>query len=101
MPMKTATTMQLKNPTESSGDASTDVLRQIARDLLQAVVEAEVSELLSRHEALVDERGRRRLVRHGHLSEREVMTRVGKLLVRVPKVRDRGPCRTVTTELAG
>ena len=34
--------------------------------------------------------GRARLVRHGHLPEREVMTGVGAVPVKVPRVRDRG-----------
>ena len=34
--------------------------------------------------------GRARLVRHGHLPEREVMTGIGAVPVKVPRVRDRG-----------
>ena len=34
--------------------------------------------------------GRARLVRHGHLPEREVMTGIGPVPVKVPRVRDRG-----------
>jgi putative transposase len=33
--------------------------------------------------------GRRRLVRHGHLPEREIMTGIGAVAVRCPRVRDR------------
>ena len=47
--MNTDTVIQLTNPAESSGDALKDVLRQGARDLLQAIVEAEVSELPNQH----------------------------------------------------
>ena len=36
------------------------------------------------------EDGRARLVRHGHLPEREVMTGIGPVPVTVPRVRDRG-----------
>ncbi len=35
--------------------------------------------------------GHARLVRHGHLPEREVMTGLGPVAVKVPRVRDRGP----------
>ena len=35
------------------------------------------------------EDGRARLVRHGHLPEREVMTGIGPVSVTVPRVRDR------------
>src|SRR5260221_10102109 len=34
--------------------------------------------------------GRQRLVRHGHLPEREIMTGIGPVAVRCPRVRDRG-----------
>ncbi len=43
-------------------------------------------------EAFADNRladGRARLVRHGHLPEREVLTGVGPVPVKVPRVRDR------------
>ena len=35
------------------------------------------------------EDGRRRVVRHGHLPEREIMTGIGRVAVRAPRVRDR------------
>jgi hypothetical protein len=37
----------------------------------------------------VSDDGRRRLVRHGHLPEREIMTGIGPVAVRCPRVRDR------------
>jgi putative transposase len=52
-------------------------------------VEAEVSSLLSRHADEVSDDGRRRLVRHGHLPEREIMTGIGPVAVRCPRVHDR------------
>jgi transposase-like protein len=39
---------------------------------------------------LTDEAGRRRIVRHGHLPEREIQTGIGPVAVRCPRVRDRG-----------
>ena len=72
------------------GDPLTEVLRNGARALLAQAVEAEVSSLLSCHaDKLTDDR-RRRLVRHGHLPEREIMTGIGPIAVRCPRVRDRG-----------
>jgi hypothetical protein len=57
--------------------------------LLAQAVEAEVAALLSMHaEKLIDD-GRARLVRHGHLPERKIMTGVGPVAVRCPRVRDR------------
>ena len=46
---------------------------------------------LTAHANQTDAAGRRRLVRHGHLPEREVQTGIGAVPVRVPRVRDRAP----------
>ena len=70
-------------------DQLTEVLRRGARDLLAQAVEAEVAEFLARHAALKTDDGRTRVVRHGHLPEREVMTGIGPVAVRQPRVRDR------------
>ena len=66
------------------------MLRTGARALLAQAVEAEVAEFLGRHADLKTTDGRRRVVRHGHLPEREVMTGIGPVAVRQPRVRDRG-----------
>jgi putative transposase len=66
----------------------TEVLRNGARALLAQAIEAEVAEFLVKHVDLKTATGLRRVVRHGHLPEREVMT--GPVGVRQPRVRDRG-----------
>ena len=70
-------------------DSLTEILRSGARSLLTQAVEAEVADFLHRHCDLKTEAGRRRVVRHGHLPEREVMTGIGPVGVRQPRVRDR------------
>jgi len=80
---------QLSQPGTFS-DPLTEVLRNGARALLTQAVEAEVSSLLSCHADKLTDDGRRRLVRHGHLPEREIMTGIGPVAVRCPRVRDRG-----------
>jgi len=70
-------------------DQLTDVLRNGARALLAQAVEAEVADFLGTHADLKTEDGHRRVVRHGHLPEREVMTGIGRVAVRQPRVRDR------------
>src|SRR5262249_59234806 len=70
-------------------DPLTEVLRNGARALLAQAVEAEVSALLASHADKLTEDGRQRLVRHGHLPEREIMTGIGPVVVRCPRVRDR------------
>ncbi len=71
-------------------DLLTDVLRDGARRLLAQAVETEVAEFLDKHCNLKTENGLQRVVRHGHLPEREVMTGIGSVPVRQPRVRDRG-----------
>jgi transposase-like protein len=75
---------------DSFVDALTEVLRNGARTLLAQAVEAEVAEFLAAHAALESADGRRRVVRHGHLPERAIMTGIGPVAVRQPRVRDRG-----------
>ena len=70
-------------------DPLTEVLRKGARALLAQAVEAEVATLLSRYADETTENGHHRLVRHGHLPEREIMTGIGPVAVRCPRVRDR------------
>src|SRR6202166_1958629 len=67
----------------------TEVLRSGARALLSQAVEAKVAALLSCHADKLTDDGRQRLVRHGHLPEREIMTGIGPVSVRCPRVRDR------------
>jgi putative transposase len=70
-------------------DSLTEILRNGARALLTQAVETEVADFLRRYADLKTEAGRRRVVRHGHLPEREIMTGIGPVAVRQPRVRDR------------
>ena len=72
-----------------TADPLTEVLRAGARELLAQAIEAEVAAVLAAHEHLKTEDGRRRLVRHGHGPERAILTGIGPVSVRRPKVRDR------------
>jgi putative transposase len=74
-------------------DSLTEILRNGARALLAQAVEAEVAGFLAKHADLKTEEGRQRLVRHGHLPEREIVTGIGPVAVRQPRVRDREACR--------
>ena len=70
-------------------------LRAGARELVRRAVEAEVAALLAAYDDERTESGRRRVVRHGHGPERAILTGIGPVVVRRPKVRDRGePGRT-------
>ena len=62
-------------------DSLTEILRSGARALLTQAVEAEVAEFLAKHTDLKTETGQQRVVRHGHLPGREVMTGIGPVAV--------------------
>ena len=79
---------QLSHP-GTLADPLTEVLRNGARVLLAQAVEAEVAALLASHAEKRTEDGRQRLVRHGHLPKREIVTGIGPVAVRCPRVRDR------------
>ena len=88
--MTKTTVIDFARPSDFSPDPLTDVLRAGARELLATAVRAEVSAFMKGHAHLLDDEGRQRLVRHGFLPERDVMTGIGKVTVQVPRVRDRG-----------
>ncbi len=88
--MSDATITHLPDPSGFSADPLTDLVRDGARQLIRQAIEAELAALLERHAAERLEDGRARLVRHGHLPEREVLTGIGPVAVKVPRVRDRG-----------
>ena len=78
-------------PTGFPPDPRTDLRRQGARDLIAQALEAELDRVLTAPADQTDAAGRRRLVRHGHLPEREVQTGIGAVPVKVPRVRGRAP----------
>ena len=88
--MAKSTVVPFELPSEFSPDPLTEVIQAGAKELLRTAIQAEVSTFMTEHAHLLDEEGRQRLVRHGFLPEREVMTGIGTVSVQVPRVRDRG-----------
>ncbi len=68
-------------------DLLAPVLREGARQLLDQAIRAEVAELLSRYEQEKTPGGHQRVVRNGYQPKRDLLTGIGKITVRVPKVR--------------
>jgi putative transposase len=66
-----------------------ELVREGARRMLAAALEAEVDAYLAAHQAERDERGRRLVVRNGHARQRQVTTAAGVVAVRAPRVDDR------------
>lgn len=80
--------VELVHPGEFK-DHLTEILRQGAQDIILQAVEAEFAAFLEAHSQEKLENGRKRVVRHGHLPERKVVTGIGAVPVKVPRARDR------------
>ena len=65
------------------------LLTEGARKLLQAAIENEVAEYLQGQSNRRTESGERNVVRNGHLPERDLVTGVGPVKIRQPRVRHR------------
>lgn len=85
--------IDLKKPESFIDDPLTDILRQGARRLLSAALEAEVETFLKKYKDISDGNGLQRVVRNGYLPEREIQTGIGQVQIKAPRVRDRQPDR--------
>ena len=66
-----------------------EIVRDGARRMLAAALQAEVAAYIEAHADQVDENGRRLVVRNGYHAEREVTTAAGAVPVRAPRVNDK------------
>ena len=66
-----------------------DQIQQGARRIIEQAIEAELAAMPEQYSNVKTIDGRRGVVRNGYLPEREIVTAVGPVPVRVPKVRDR------------
>jgi putative transposase len=78
---------------ENGGGAGRSLLDEIVRDgarqMLAAALQAEVAAYIDAHAGEVDDSGRRLVVRNGYHHEREVLTAAGAVTVTAPRVNDR------------
>ena len=89
--MSQSTTEIRTVPLATGQDVLTDLLRDGARRLPAQAIEAEVASWIDEHAHLVDDQGRRQVVRNGHLPGRAIQTGIGAVEVQQPRVRDRRP----------
>lgn len=78
-------------PQESSRDVLTQILHDGACEMLGKAIKDEVQAYLAIRAHLLDDDGRRLVVRNGHLPERTIQTPLGDVPVKQPRVRDRRP----------
>jgi putative transposase len=82
-------------PAPQSRDVMTEILRVGAQKMLTQMIQQEVDDWLADRANLQDEQGRRQVVRNGFLPKREIVTGVGAIAVKQPRVRDRRPADQV------
>jgi transposase-like protein len=89
--MNDVTTNDAALPLPTEQDLLTDLLRQGAKQLLAQAVQAEVAAYLEARSHLRDEAGRQQVVRNGSLPQRTILTGIGPVDVKQPRVQDRRP----------
>jgi transposase-like protein len=75
------------------------ILRQGAKQMLQAAIENEVNEYVDKCHNLRDADGRCLVVRNGSSPERDLVTGIGKVRVRQPRVHDRREGQRFTSRI--
>ena len=76
-------------PAAVGGSLLDELVRDGARQMLAAALQAEVAAYIDAHIGEVDQDGRRLVVRNGYHAAREVATAAGAVPVRAPRVNDR------------
>jgi len=88
-----------KQVKEESKTALEAIIQEGARSLLQEAIRNEVAEYINRFQHTRDAEGHRLVVRNGFLPEREIVTGVGPLRVKQPRVRDRREGEAFTSNI--
>jgi len=88
-----------KQVKEESKTALEAIIQEGARSLLQEAIRNEVAEYINRFKHTRDAEGCRLVVRNGFLPEREIVTGVGPLRVKQPRVRDRREGEAFTSNI--
>ncbi len=76
-------------PAAVGGSLLDELVRDGARAMLAAALQAEVAAYVEAHADYVDQAGHRLVVRNGHHAAREVTTAAGAVPVRAPRVNDK------------
>jgi len=81
----TAVQMQQQLP----GSVLEELAREGARQLLAQALEVEVTEFVAKHQSKIDAEGRRQVVRNGYMPSRDLVTGIGAVMIRQPRLDDR------------
>jgi len=77
------------NNRDTITDALTDLLKTGAQQLIQQAVQVELAEFMEQYTHQLTSDGKASVVRNGYQPEREILTGIGSVPVKIPKVRSR------------
>lgn len=83
------TTDLIAFPSQATKDVLTPILREGARQMLVAAIEAEVQEWVEQRAAHRDESGHQLVVRNGFHPPRTIQSGIGDIEIRKPRAHDR------------
>jgi putative transposase len=92
--MRESTIDRFVVPVPQSRDVMTEILRAGAQKMLSQMIQLEVADWLAERASLLDEQGRRQVVRNGFLPKRKITTGVGQIEVQQPRVGKRDGRKT-------
>jgi putative transposase len=98
-PMKNDELVVSENQAAEKNGLLEEIIREGARKVLQAAIEHEVGAYLDMFKELTDETGKRLVVRHGFLPERSLLTGIGPLSIKQPRVRDKREGKSFTSAI--
>ena len=78
---------------QGPGSVLEELARRGAQQMLSQAIEAEVALFIDKHADQVDENGHRKVVRNGHMPARELVTGIGRVPIKQPRVDDRQPVK--------
>ncbi|MBT3725852.1 MAG: IS256 family transposase, partial [Gammaproteobacteria bacterium] len=74
------------NNRDTITDALTDLLKTGAQQLIQQAVQVELAEFMEQYTHQLTSDGKASVVRNGYQPEREILTGIGSVPVKIPKV---------------
>jgi putative transposase len=86
-PKDKATSLPLQE--QMPGGVLEELAREGARKMLAQALEGEVEEYIDTHQNRIDAEGRRQVVRNGYLPDRNLVTGIGPVKIRQPRLDDR------------
>ena len=89
--MGNSMTENVELPASFTCDALTEVIAKTAKGVLATAVQAEAEQWMAERADLRDQHGHRLVVANGYLPERQVITGIGPVSIRQPRIEDRRP----------